>query len=204
MNFRLGITGGMGSGKSTVSKGFEVLGIPVFSADDKARDIMDSNENLKYELNKLVGFNVYNNGVLDRLGFARLIFNDEDLLGRVNALVHPFVIDAFSTWSEMQEAHYVAFEAAILFESGAYKNVDKVVAVIAPMEDRILRVIERNKFTREQVMERIKNQISENEMVRRADFIVNNADENMIIPQILSIHYTVMDMFNNKNNGEIC
>ena len=196
MNFRLGITGGIGSGKSTVSKGFEVLEIPVFSADDKAREIMDSNENLKNEINRLVGYSVYNHGVLDRLRFARLIFNDEDLLGRVNALVHPFVIDAFTTWSEVQEADYVAFEAAILFESGAYKNVDKVVAVIAPMEERILRVIERNRFTREQVMDRIKNQISENEMVRRSDYTVNNADNNMIIPQILNIHYAVMDLLN--------
>lgn len=196
MNFRLGITGGIGSGKSTVSKGFEVLGIPVFSADDMAREIMDSNENLKCELNKLIGFNVYNHGVLDRLHLAQLIFNDEDLLSKVNALVHPFVINAFLTWSEEQEADYVSLEAAILFESGANENVDKVVAVMAPVEERILRVIERNNLTREQVTDRIRNQISESEMIRRSDYIVNNADDSMIIPQILNIHYAVTDLIN--------
>lgn len=196
MNFRLGITGGIGSGKSTVSKGFEVLGVPVFSADDVAREIMNSNEKLKSELNKLVGFNIYNQGVLNRIQLAGLIFNDKDLLHEVNSLVHPYVFSAFNQWSEEQDADYVAHEAAILFESGANKNVDKVVAVMAPLEERIQRVMERNRFTKEQVMDRIRNQISENEMARRSDFIVNNADDSMIMPQILNIHYAIMDLIN--------
>ena len=116
MIFRLGITGGIGSGKSTVSKGFEVLGIPVFSADDEARKIIESNEILKSDLNILVGFNLYSQGLLDRLRLAKLIFNDKDLLNGVNKLVHPYVIRAFNTWTEGQEADYVALEAAILFE----------------------------------------------------------------------------------------
>lgn len=192
MIFRLGVTGGIGSGKSTVCKIFNVLGIPVFSADDEGRIIMDTDTRLRDDLNNLIGEDLYASGELNRGRLASIIFNDSDLLDSVNSLVHPLVFNEFSEWCKQQNADYIIFEAAILFEAGAEELVDKILAVVAPLEERVDRVIERNKMTREQVMERVKNQISDEEMIKRSDFYIDNSDNLMIIPQVLEIHNRIL------------
>jgi len=196
MIFRLGITGGIGSGKSTVCKTFNVLGIPVFSADEEGRRIMDTDTRLKDDLNRLIGQDLYATGELDRVRLASLIFNDNDLLDSVNRLVHPLVFDKYREWCGQQCSDYVIFEAAILFEAGAEEYVDMILAVIAPLEERVKRVMERNKMSREQVMERVKNQISDKEMIERSDFYINNSDNEMIIPAVLEIHNRILTDIN--------
>jgi dephospho-CoA kinase len=134
---KLGITGGIGSGKTSVCRVFNVLGIPVFSADPEASLIMNSDAEIISGINKIAGRDLYTEGSLDRLGLAALIFNDTTLLKKVNSLVHPVVFDRFKEWAARQNAPYVIMEAAILFESGGANLVDRIATVTAPVEERI-------------------------------------------------------------------
>jgi dephospho-CoA kinase len=193
---KLGITGGIGSGKTSVCKVFNVLGIPVFSADPEAREIMDNDRNMKREINKIVGKDIYPGGQLNRMELASLIFNNRDLLERVNSLVHPVVFEHFNRWAEKQTTPYVIMEAAILFESGASKLVDRVATIVAPVEERISRVTRRNKLNRDQVMERIKNQMTDEERIKMSDYVINNSENDMIIPVILSINEDLLTHLN--------
>ncbi|MBI5009934.1 MAG: dephospho-CoA kinase [Bacteroidia bacterium] len=189
---KLGVTGGIGSGKTTVCRVFNVLGVPVFSADAVARDVMDIDTGIMLRINTIAGKNLYESGNLDRSELARLIFNNERLLEKVNALVHPVVLSRFREWENKQDAPYVIMEAAILFESGASKIVDRILTVIAPMEERVNRVIHRSNLTREQVMERMRNQMDDNQRIEGSDYVISNSENDMIIPEILRIHEDIM------------
>jgi dephospho-CoA kinase len=193
---KLGITGGIGSGKTSVCRVFKVLGIPVFAADFEAREIMDNDESVKDIINSIAGRDLYQDGSLDRPGLASLIFNNRVLLEKVNSLVHPIVFDRFIKWESAQNAPYVIMEAAILFESGAVDLVDRIATVIAPAEERIERVIRRNNLTREQIIERIKSQIDDEARISRSDYLIHNSDKDMIIPAILHIHEDLLMLSN--------
>lgn len=193
---KLGVTGGIGSGKTSVCRVFNVLGIPVFSADPEAQNIMNDDDDIIREINKIAGKNLYTDGRLDRTALAALIFNDPNLLKEVNSLVHPAVFERFKIWTEKQSAPYVIMEAAILFESGASNLVDRIATVTAPVEERISRVIYSNKLTREQVMQRIRNQMDDETRIRKSDYIINNAENEMIIPLILRIHEDLINHLN--------
>src|SRR5664279_48270 len=182
--FKLGITGGIGSGKTSVCRVFEVLGIPVFSADRQAQEIMDKDKEIIAGIKSITGKNLYNNGSLNRAELASIIFNDTTILKKVNSLVHPAVFDHFTKWTLIQSTPYVIMEAAILFESGASEVVDKIATVVAPVEQRIKRVVLRNKLSQEQVMERMRNQMDDEERIRQSDFIINNSENDMIISLI--------------------
>ena len=194
MNFRLGVTGGIGSGKSTVCRVFKVLGIPVFISDDEAKKLMDNDPVIRKELNSIVNTDIYPEGILDRQKLAGLIFNDDNLLDKVNSLVHPAVLNAFNEWCGKQDSRYVILETALLLKSKLEWNINMTLSVIAPMEERILRVMERSSLTRDQVLERINKQMSENEMISKSDFVINNADNNMIIPEIIRIHNDIINL----------
>jgi dephospho-CoA kinase len=185
---KLGVTGGIGSGKTSVCRVFNVLGLPVFSADPEAKKIMESDESIMSGINKIAGKDLFRGGTLDRMGLAEMIFNSQKLLEKVNALVHPVVFDHFVLWADKQETPYVIMEAAILFESGGSGLVDRIATVIAPVEERISRVVKRNLLTRDQVMERIKNQMDDKSRIKLSDYIINNSENDMIIPAILKIH----------------
>ncbi len=193
---KLGITGGIGSGKTSVCRVFNVLGIPVFSADPEAQKIMNENSKIKRGINEIAGRNIYPHGKLDRMELASLIFNDPESLKKVNALVHPAVFVNFIQWAEKQTAPYVIMEAAIMFESGASKLVDRVATIVAPVEERIARVTLRNKLTREQVMDRIRNQMTDKERIKRSDYIISNSENEMIIPVILRINEDILTHLN--------
>jgi dephospho-CoA kinase len=193
---KLGVTGGIGSGKTSVCRVFKVLGIPVFAADFEAKDIMDNDESVKDKINSIAGKDLYSEGVLDRPGLATLIFNNKILLEKVNSLIHPIVFDHFSKWESMQNAPYVIMEAAILFESGAVKLVDRIATVIAPDEEKIERVIRRNNLTREQILERMESQISDEDRISRSDYLIYNSEKDMIIPAILKIHEELVMLSN--------
>ena len=193
---KLGITGGIGSGKTSVCRVFNILGIPVFSADPEAQRIMNSDKGVIDGINRIAGKNLYPDGALDRRELASLIFNDPESLRKVNSLVHPVVFDNFIRWSEDQKTPYVIMEAAILFESGASNLVDRVATVYAPVEERIARVARRNQLTREQVLERIRNQMDDETRMQMSDYKINNSENEMIIPVILQIHEDLLNHLN--------
>ncbi|MCU0458526.1 MAG: dephospho-CoA kinase [Bacteroidales bacterium] len=188
MTKRLGVTGGIGSGKTTVCRIFRVLGVPVFVADNVARELMEDDREIRSAVNLIAGKDLYVSGTLDRKELARLIFNRPELLRRVNAAVHPAVLSRFDEWASASEVPYVIMEAAILFEAGADAHVDRVVTISAPVEERIARVMGRNDLTREEVIRRINNQLEDEEREEQSYYILNNADNEMIIPEILKIH----------------
>ncbi len=191
---KIGVTGGIGSGKTSVCRVFNVLGIPVFSADAEARRIMDSDPIVMEQVRKIAGKDVYSQGILDRAGLASIIFNDEKRLSEINNLVHPVIFNNFRKWAEESGAPYVIMEAAILFESNASFVVDKIITVIAPIEERIERVTRRNMLDRDQVLERIKNQMDDQYKIKHSDWVINNSENEMIIPDILKIHEEILKM----------
>jgi dephospho-CoA kinase len=191
--FSLGVTGGIGSGKTSVCRVFNVLGVPVFSADARAKEIMDHDKEIIAGINALAGRDLYSGGRLDRMGMAAIIFNDPDILEKVNTLIHPVVFDHFRQWMDEQAAPYVIMEAAILFETGRAKQLDRTATVITPEEERISRVTTRSKLTREQVLERIRNQMDDQTRIKLSDYIIYNSENDMIIPAVLKIHYDILN-----------
>ena len=193
---KLGVTGGIGSGKSSVCRVFNTLGIPVFSADKEASQIMETEEGIIRRIKSITGKNLYVTGSLNRKELAALIFNDNNLLEKVNSLVHPVVIAHFKEWAIEQTSPYVIMEAAILFESGAYKYVDRIATVIAPIEERVERVAHRSNLSREQVFERMRNQMDDDARIKLSDYVINNSENDMIIPSILKIHEDILLFIN--------
>jgi dephospho-CoA kinase len=185
---KIGITGGIGSGKSTVCKVFFVMGIPVFEADKVAKKLMITDQEIREKLVTLFGAAVYlPNQAIDRKFLAGIVFKDPSLLAQLNAIVHPVVRKTFFDWCESQQSPYIIHEAAILFESGFYKMMDKTITVATSENERIQRVMKRDGITLEMVKERIKNQWSDDERVKLADFVISNNDNELIIPQIIEI-----------------
>lgn len=188
----IGLTGGIGSGKTTVAKEFVKLGIPVYIADEEAKMLMNSSEGLKKEIIDLLGEESYINGVLNRPYIGQQIFNNKDLLAKMNALVHPAVGKHFSDWVAKQQAPYVIKEAAILFETGGYKACDFMITVVTPVELRINRVMQRDQLSREDVLAKINNQWSDDDKLFLSDFAVENVDIEKIPLQVCNIHKELM------------
>jgi len=170
----IGLTGGIGSGKSLVSKYFESKGFPVYNSDDKAKEIMFSNSQLKSEIIELLGENSYVNNQLNRKFIASKVFSNKDLLQKLNQLVHPKVQHDFLDWTINQNANFCIKEAAILFESGAYKNCDLIILVTANDEIRIKRVMQRDNCSKEEVVSRMKTQWNEEDKKPLSNFIIYN------------------------------
>ncbi len=186
---KLGLTGGIGSGKSTVAKVFESLGVPVYYADDEAKKFLFHND-VKSQLKTLFGDRIINSrGEVDKPILASIVFTDENELTKLNALIHPLLEKDFVTWVESKnDEHYIVKEAAILFEAGFDKSVDKILSVSAPVEQRIQRVIKRDGVNRQQVLDRISKQWTDEQREAKSDFVINNANNQMILEQILHIH----------------
>jgi len=198
MAITVGITGGIGSGKSTICAVFKILGIPVFEADIEAKKLMITSPELKTGLIDLFGKGIYTkNGTLDRKKLAGIIFNDKLQLEKVNALVHPVVRSEFQLWAAQQKTAYVINEAAIMFETGLYKKMDFTILVSAPKEERIRRVIKRDKISAEQVKERMNKQWPDEQKrpLANVEFVTN--DKALIIPRIIKIDKQL------KENGKI-
>ena len=188
----VGITGGIGSGKSTVSRIFISLGIPVYDSDNRSKTLLNTNKQLKDTLIKEFGKNIYSATGIDRAYFASLIFNSKDKLARSNQIIHPFVKKDFKNWVKKQTSPYVIKESAVLFETGIYKQLDKTILVIAPEELRIKRVIKRDQIPVKVVLERIKNQWEAFQKEALADFIVVNDEKHLLLPQLLAIHKNIL------------
>jgi dephospho-CoA kinase len=190
---RIGITGGIGSGKSVVCRLFAVLGIPVYDSDARAKWVMAHDELLRTELQVTFGAETFDAiGQLNRTYLARVAFSDPAQLARLNALVHPAVGRDFAHWSAAREAEghqYILKEAALLYESGAYQQLDRIITVFAPLEIRQARILTRDPHrTPDDIQNIIGKQMSEEEKMARADFVVFNDDTHLLIPQVLKLH----------------
>ncbi len=188
MALTIGITGGIGSGKSTVGQIFKILGIPLFEADLVAKTLINSNQEVRNGLIQLFGREIYgSDNRINRKMLANLIFNDDNLLKKVNQLVHPAVRNEFTNWMKLQDSEYIIHEAAILFESGFYKMMDYNILVSAPEEMRIERVCKRENITPEKVRERMAKQWPDEEKRKLTTLEIVNDNKKLIIPQIVEI-----------------
>lgn len=196
----VGLTGGIGSGKTTIGKIFSWLGVPVYEADAASKTIIDTDKELQGKLQALLGKDIVQaNGKIDRQQMATLIFGNEALLKQTNALIHPAVGEDFTRWYQSQESDYVIKEAAILFESGSYRQCDKIVVVEAPEELRIERVMARGNTSREEVLARMRNQWPQEQKVELADYVIHNDQRNSVIKQVLAIHEDLIRQANQRS-----
>ena len=187
---RVGVTGGIGAGKSTICGIFSVLGIPVYLADDRAKFLMENNPQIAAEIVKKFSEQAYQNGKLNRAFLAGTVFNDDERLHQLNEIVHPQVIADFEEWASAQaDVSYLIKEAALLFESGSYLTLDKVILVCCPPETRIRRILLRDTGrSREEIEKIIEKQWSDQEKKKLADFVIENDDSIPVLPRVLTIH----------------
>jgi len=198
MAIAAGITGGIGSGKSTVCRVFKILGIPVFEADKVARQLMNTNEFLKSGLIRLYGKGIYTrDGEVDRKKLAGIVFNSDFELSKVNKLVHPLVRENYLLWLEKQDSVYVIHEAAILFESGFYKMMDLTILVTAPVEQRIERILYRDNTNEKEIRERMAKQWPDEKKRELATFELVNDNSRLLIPEIIQMDKKI------KKHGKI-
>jgi len=185
---RVGITGGIGSGKSTVARVFEVLGIPVYNADTAARNLMNEDESLRQAIRHHFGEESYKDGALNRSYLAAQVFDNPEKLALLNSLTHPATIRHAEEWMRRQHAPYTLKEAALIFESGSSAQLDFVIGVYAPQALRIARVTGRDQVTREEVLKRMQRQIDETIKMKLCDTVIINDDQHPVIPQVLALH----------------
>jgi dephospho-CoA kinase len=187
---KIGLTGNMGSGKTTVSKVFEILGIPVFYADDEAKKVMITDQVLINAIKSAFGeISYFDDGTLNRRHIATIVFNNNSELKKLNSLVHPAVFRAFDEWvKNFHDIPYVLKEAALLFESDSYKFCDYTIMVQAPLETRVKRVMKRDGLTPDEVERRNSNQFPEEKKTQLADYTIKNDDTQLVIPQVLELH----------------
>jgi len=183
----IGLTGGIGSGKSVVAKIFTTLGIPVFNADEEAKHMMQSNQEMKSKLIEQFGSSIYHASGLQKEKLAAIVFNDPYQLQLLNAIVHPVTIQAAKNWAAKQNSPYVIKEAALIFESGAADGLFKVIGVTAPLSLRLQRVMHRDGVSKEQVEARMQHQISDTIKMRLCDYVIENSNQQMLIPQVLEL-----------------
>ncbi|RUA10002.1 MAG: dephospho-CoA kinase [Flavobacteriia bacterium] len=183
----IGLTGGIGSGKTTIAKMFEEQGIPVYYADDEAKKLMNTSSEIRKKLISAFGENSFLEGELNRAYLAEQVFNDPEKLKIINAIVHPEVDKHFKNWISQQGSEIVIQENAILFESGKKDLFDVIITVTAPKELRIKRVVQRDQITAERVNDRINNQMEEEEKIKKSDFVIENIDLEESKKQVLQI-----------------
>ncbi|MDR1984390.1 MAG: dephospho-CoA kinase [Prevotellaceae bacterium] len=193
---KVGLTGGIGSGKTVVAKIFKTVGAPVFCADDEAKKLYSDNDVRKQIIN-IFGKQIYiNDNDIDKQLLASKIFSNKQLLEKINSIIHPAVHKHFENWLAAQKSSYIIHEAAILFESGFDKFMDKIIVVDAPQDLRITRVMARNKESYQQVIKRMENQMNDEERNTRADFIIRNYVNTPVLPQVLKIHKNLLNCAN--------
>lgn len=185
---KVGVTGGVGAGKTIVCQVFEKLGVPVFNSDQQAKLIVDSDELVKQAIINLLG-NVYEQGKMNRAKVASIVFSNEESLKKLNAIIHPAVGKAYESFCEhYSHIPYTIKEAAILFETGINKKLDKVVVVAAEDEVRINRVMKRDNVKRDEVIARMNNQMLQQKKIELADYVIDNSGDELVLPQILALH----------------
>ena len=193
----VGLTGGIGSGKTTVAKIFKSLGVPVYNSDEEAKLLMQSSEVIKQELIQLLGKECYTDGQLNRSFIASKVFEDAVLLEKINAIVHPKVATHFEQWFSQQNAPYIIKEVAILFETKSQHLFDFIITVTAPEEIRIQRVMERDQKTKKEVLAIIDKQLPDSEKINQSNFVINSSTFSGIKSNSILIHNKIMKMLDN-------
>lgn len=188
MPLKVGLTGGIGSGKTTVAKIFEILGVPVYDADASTKNLYETNADLKKALIQNFGNDIYNEVGLNRTKLSEIVFSDPSKLEVLNHLVHPLTIKDAEEWMHKQTTLYVIKEAALIFESGSAIDLDLVIGVQAPKHVRIQRSMERDGVTREEILKRMQRQIDETIKMKLCDFVIINDEQHLVIPQVLDLH----------------
>jgi len=191
---KVGITGGIGSGKSIVCQVFKTLGIPIFNADNAAKFLMQHDISLMNQIKKIFGEGIYKNNQLQSTTLANIVFANKQKLQQLNELVHPATIAFANNWIYSQNGPYIIKEAALFFESGTDSEMNIMIGIFAPKELRIKRVLERNSLTINEVEARIAQQMNEDEKMDRCNFIITNNDLMAVIPQVLLIHQKLLSL----------
>lgn len=189
----VGITGGIGSGKTTVCRMLETLGVPVFYADTEAARLQNEDPEVVQRIKDAFGEEIYVNGQLDRKALAKIVFKDAAKLKALTSIVHPAVHKAFQEWSERQQAPYSIREAAVMIESGSHRDLDALIVVHAPEDTRVRRVVKRDGSDEESVRARMARQLSENERLSHADHVIDNSGEILLLPQVLKLHRNLIE-----------
>lgn len=195
-HLRIGITGGIGVGKSTVCEIFKRLGVPVYNADSRAKFLMQNDQELVKAIKDAFGWDAYlKDQQLNREYLAKIVFNNQSKLEQLNALVHPRVGDDYLQWTEENEDKpYSLKEAALLFESKSYKNLHKIIVVTCPINIRMDRIIKRDHVKREDVLKRINNQMTDKERLEKADYVIFNDGKRSLIEQAIDIHHKILEL----------
>ncbi len=195
--YYVGLTGGIGSGKSLICKMFGVLGIPYYNADEKAKDMINTDRVIHDKLIKEFGNDIYTDNKVNKEKLGEIIFNSTTALKKVNSIVHPRVINDFFLWAKEKEyASYVILESAIIFENELAHNFDMVITVSAPEEMRLQRVMQRDGVDKIKVRERINNQMSDEEKNTLADMCIINNEQKLVLPQVLNVHDSILKKLN--------
>lgn len=192
----IGLTGGIGSGKSTVANMFEKLGVPIYISDEKARFLMENSDVIKKRIVKLFGVNAYHDNSLNRSFIASKVFNNSILLSNLNAIVHPEVKIDFESWLSKQKSVYVIKEVAILFETNSQSNFDYIISVVAPLKDRVKRIIKRGRQSESDVLSIIKNQLPDSDKIKLSDFVIFNDLISNTETEILNLHNKILNKIN--------
>lgn len=191
---KVGLTGGIGAGKSTVAHIFEVLGIPVYHADQEAKRLMQTNPVLIEKIRMAFSDKAYVKGILDRKFLSSVVFNDKQQLELLNSIVHPFTIQDGKEWMKKQTSLYAIKEAALIFESGSQGEFDSIIGVFAPTTLRIHRTIQRDQVEREKVMHRMEKQLDENIKMKLCDHVLINNEQSLLIPQVIDLHQKLIQL----------
>jgi dephospho-CoA kinase len=199
MVLRVGLTGGIGSGKSTVAQIFEVLGIPVYYADIAAKKLMNENAELRSAIANIFGKGAYSNNILDRKYISSIVFSDPAKLKALNSLVHPATKKDGEAWMQQQTSPYAIHEAALIFEAKVSERLDKVIGISSPLHLRIKRAMERDKVNRDEVLKRMDQQLDEEIKMSRCDFVIMNDEQQLLIPQVLDLHEKLIAISKLKN-----
>ena len=198
---RVGLTGGIGSGKSTVAQIFEVLGIPVYYADISAKKLMNEDAQLRSAITTIFGEQAYVKNILDRKYISSIVFSDPAKLQQLNALVHPATKKDGETWMQLQTSPYAIHEAALIFEAKVSDRLDLVIGVSSPEELRIKRAMGRDKINRDEVLKRMDQQLDEELKMSKCDFVLINDEQQLLIPQVLELHEKLISLSKQKNDG---
>lgn len=201
MVLKVGITGGIGSGKSTVAQIFEVLGIPVYYADIAAKKIMNEDSGLRSAITNIFGKKSYSNNILDRKYISSIVFSDPAKLQLLNALVHPATKRDGEAWMKQQTSPYAIHEAALIFEAQVFERLDLVIGVSSPIELRIKRAVDRDQVSREEVLKRMDQQLDEEIKMSKCDFVLINDEQQLLIPQVLDLHKKLIGLSKQKHDG---
>lgn len=200
----VGLTGGIGSGKTTVAAMFHTLGVPVFNSDEEAKLLMHNSLTIKNEIITLLGEEAYQNENLNKEYIANLVFEDADLLEKLNEIVHPAVRESFVSWANIQETPYVIQEAAIIFENGSENLYDRIVLVKAPVKARVQRLLEREGSSEKKIEARMKNQWSDDKKESKAHFVINNIDRSSTELQVKEIHRQLRELTDSSQPTPLC